>query len=306
MDAPTSTTDPTPYYFRQPGLVYQLTVDRSVIKVDVSGGVRTQSEAGHPIFSGTTPLLKTGEGTLVVDRGSTLSGSFTVQGGPLQIASGGALGSSRVVPLAGGTVTVSPALATVVGGLAVLAGGLTDVGNGSITVSAGLSKNDLLAALRAGRGDGLWSGATGITSSAAAASGGSRTVGWLDHGDGSVTFAYAAAGDTNLDWSVDILDIANVLAGGKFNSGVPASWSEGDFNDDGLCDMLDVADLMSTGLYAANSYNEIHPSVGVVAVPEPSTEALSALAIGFTAVMGMLQPWKAHTHRGTCDETTLR
>ena len=85
--------------------MYQLTVDRSVIKVNVSSGVRTQSEAGHPIFSGTTPLLKTGTGTLVVDRASTLSGSFTVQGGRMQIASGGALGSSRVVPLAGGTVT---------------------------------------------------------------------------------------------------------------------------------------------------------------------------------------------------------
>ena len=297
MDAPTSATDPRPFYFAQPGLVYQLTVDRSVIKVNVSGGVRTQTEAGYPIFSGTTPLLKTGTGTLVVDRASTLSGPFTVQGGRMQIASGGALGSSRVVPLAGGTVTVSPALTTVVGGLAVLAGGLTDVGNGSITVSAGLSKDDLLAALRAGRSGGLWSGTTGITSSAAAASGGSRTVGWLDHGDGSVTFAYAAAGDTNLDWSVDILDIANVIVAAKFNSGLPTSWREGDFNDDGLCDMLDVADLMSAGLYAANSYNGVDPSVGVVAVPEPSLEPLSALVVAFTAVMRMIHPWKSHQER---------
>jgi hypothetical protein len=179
----------------------------------------------------------------------------------------------------------------------VLAGGLTDVGNGSITVSAGLSKNDLLAALRAGRSGGTWSGTTGITSSAAAASGGSRTVGWLDHGDGSVTFAYAAAGDTNLDWSVDILDIANVLAGAKFNSGVPASWREGDFNDDGMCDMLDVAELISAGLYAANSYNRVDPSVGVVAVPEPSLEPLSALVIGFTAAMRMIHPWRSHHER---------
>ena len=304
MEAPTSTTDPTPFYFRQPGLVYELTVDRSVIKINIGSGVQTQSQAGHPIFSGTTPLLKTGAGTLVVDRPGTLKGSFTVQGGRLQLASGTALASSRVVPIAGGTVTVSPALSTIVGGLAPLAGGLTDVGNGSITVSAGLSKTDLLAALRAGRSGGSWSGTAGITSSSAAASGGSRTVGWLDHGNGSVTVAYAAAGDTNLDWSVDILDIANIIAAAKFNSGLPAAWSEGDFNYDGLCDMLDIADMMSTEPYAVIPSNTVVPSAGVAAVPEPSMEPLSALAIGFTVVMRMIHPWKPSNERGTWTETT--
>jgi len=269
MDAPTSATDPRPYYFRQPGLVYELTVDRSVIRIDVGSGVQTQGQAGHPILSGTTPALKRGAGTLVVDRAGTLSGSFTVQGGRLQIASAAALGSSRVVPLAGGTVTLSPALKTVVGGLAALAGGVTDVGDGSMTVSGGLSKDDLLTALRAGRGDGSWSGTSGIISTVAAVSGGTRTVGWLDHGDGSVTVAYAAAGDTNLDWSVDILDMANAVAGAKFNSGLPASWGEGDFNYDGVFDTLDIADVVSTGLYAANLYHGTGPSGGVAAVPEP-------------------------------------
>jgi autotransporter-associated beta strand protein len=292
MDAPTSTTDPTPYYFRQPGLVYELTVDRSLIKVNVTGGVRSQSEAGHPIFSGTTPLLKTGTGTLVVDRASTQRGPVTVRGGRLQIASGAGLGAGRVVPLAGGTVTVSPALKTVVGELAVLAGGLTDVGTASMTVSAGLSRDDLLAALAAGRSGGSWSGTTGIISSVAAASGGSRTVGWLEHGDGSVTFAYAAAGDTNLDWSVDILDIANTLAGAKFNSGLSASWSEGDFNYDGVFDTLDIADLMATGLYAAESYNLGNVSAGVAAVAEPPAAQLVAMAMAVSTVIRMPGVWR--------------
>ena len=292
MDAPTSATDPRPFYFAQPGLVYQLTVDRSVIKVNVSSGVRTQSEAGHPIFSGTTPLLKTGTGTLVVDRASTLSGSFTVQGGRLQIADGSPLGSSRVVPLAGSTVTVAPAGRTTVGGLEVLAGGLTDVGNGSITVSEGLNRDDLVAALRAGRAGGTWSGTAGITSSVAAASGGSRTVGWLDHGDGSMTVAYAAAGDANLDWRVDILDIAETLASGKFNSDLPASWREGDFNYDGIFDTLDIAELIVNGLYAAAPYHDVDPAAGVAAVPEPSAAALSALAICVASVMRMVGVWK--------------
>lgn len=292
MDAPTSPTDPTPYYFRQPGLVYELTVDRSLIKVNVSGGVRSQSEAGHPIFSGTTPLLKTGAGTLVVDRASTQRGPVTVRGGRLQIASGAGLGAGRVVPLAGGTVTVSPALKTVVGELAVLAGGLTDVGTASMTVSAGLSRDDLLAALAAGRSGGSWSGTTGIISSVAAASGGSRTVGWLEHGDGSVTFAYAAAGDTNLDWNIDILDIANTLAGAKFNSGLSASWSEGDFNYDGVFDTLDIADLMATGLYAAESYNLGNVSARVAAVAEPPAAQLVAMAMAVSTVIRMPGVWR--------------
>jgi hypothetical protein len=158
--------------------------------------------------------------------------------------------------------------------LAPLAGGLTDVGDGSIDVSAGLSRNDLLAALRAGRSGGSWNGMAGITSSAAAASGGSRTVGWLDHGDGSITFAYAAPGDTNLDQSVDILDIANVVAGGKFNSGVSATWGEGDFNYDNSVDILDIADFMSSGLFNAGPYNA--PAANIAAVPEPGTSAMGS------------------------------
>jgi len=32
-------------------------------------------------------------------------------------------------------------------------------------------------------------------------------------------FGYAAPGDTNLDWSVDILDIADFISSGLFNAG---------------------------------------------------------------------------------------
>jgi hypothetical protein len=169
---------------------------------------------------------------------------------------------------------------------------LTDIGDGAMTVSEGLNKDDLLAALRAGRAGGTWSGTAGITSSVAAASGGSRTVGWLDHGDGSMTVAYAAAGDANLDWRVDILDIADTLAGGKFNSGLPASWSEGDFNYDGLFDALDVAELIATGLYDAAPYHDVDPAAGVSAVPEPSAAPLSALAICVASMMRMVGIWK--------------
>ena len=146
--------------------------------------------------SGTGSLVKTGSGTLTLGAASTLSGSTSVQGGRLQLTNGSALASSRVVPVAGGTVAlVGPALQASVGGLAANAGGLTDVGSGLMTVAAGLSAADMLVALNSGRGDGSWNGTSGITSSQAQAditASIPRTVGWLDNGDGSVTFAFAA------------------------------------------------------------------------------------------------------------------
>lgn len=251
----------------------------TVITIDVASGTQTQAEAGYPLLSGSIPVLKIGAGTLVVDSANTLSGSTTVAGGRLQLANGGALSSSRVVPLSGGTVTLAPALQTTVGGLDPNAGGLVDVGNGLMTVVAGLSEAEMVTALLAGRGDGSWNGTTGITSSQAQADLASsvpRTVGWINNGDGSMTFAFAAPGDTNLDWNVDILDAANFLAGGKFDSGLPATWIEGDFGYDGLVDILDAADFLSTGLFDAGAYNPA-AAAGITAVPEPSVWTMAAV-----------------------------
>ena len=224
--------------------------------------------------SGSGRLVKTGTGTLVLAAAGSLTGSTTVEGGVLRLADGAALATSTITPLAGGTLAVSPFLMTTMGGLAPNAGGLTDVGSGLATVAAGLSATDMLAALLTGRGDGSWNGTSGITSSQAAADLAAnvpRTVGWLDNGDGSVTFAFAAGGDTNLDWQVDILDAANFLAGGKFDTGLPASWIEGDFGYDGLVDILDAADFLASGLFDAGAYNPpAGLTGGVAAVPEPA------------------------------------
>jgi len=263
-------------------LVFTRGAAPSVITINVASGTQTQTAAGYPLLSGTTPVLKTGAGTLVVNQANTLTGSTTVQGGRLQLADGAALASSKVVPLAGGTVTLTPYLQTTVGGLAPNAGGLTDVGSGLVTVAAGLSAADMVNAIVTGLGDGSWNGTSGITSSVAATSGGDRTVGWLDNGDGTVTFGFAAAGDTNLDWQVDIIDAANFLAGGKFDTGSPASWNEGDFTYDGVVDILDAASFLSNGLFDAGPYNSpASQAGGIAAVPEPSTFALLA-AVGLT------------------------
>jgi len=254
-------------------LVFTSTAAGPVIEIGVASGTQTQTQAGWPVLAGTYPVTKTGEGMLVVDQANTITGSTTVQGGRLHLAHAAALAGSRVVPLVGGTVTMAPALIATVGGLAPNAGGLVDVGNGFMTVAAGLPTADMLVALLAGRGDSSWTGTTGITSSVAAAAIAQslpRTVGWLDNGDGSVSFAFAAPGDTNLDWSVDILDAANFFAGGKYDSSTAASWVDGDFTYDGVVDILDAAEFFSTGLFDAGVYNGVAQGGAVVAVPEPS------------------------------------
>ena len=259
-----------------------------IIVIDVASDTQTQGQAGYPTLSGSIPVVKTGAGTLVLDQANTLTGSTTVMGGRLQLANGSALGSSWIVPLAGGTLTLAPGLQTTVGGLGANAGGLTDLGNGFMTVAAGLSRLDMLTALATGRGDGSWNGTSGISSSNAQADlvvGLPRTVGWLDNGDGSVSVAYAAPGDTNLDWTVDILDAANILAGGKFDSGTPASWNEGDFDYDGVVDIIDVADFLSTGLFNAGPYNPPSPGGDIAAVPEPAAATMIAAGVVLAAIL---------------------
>ena len=261
----------------------------SAITIDVASGTQTQTQAGYPLLSGSLPLLKTGAGTLVVDQANTLTGSTTVQQGVLQLANGAALSASRLAVIAGGTGQVAPYTTTSVAGLDLATGnGLMDVTSGGLTIASGLSAPQLVAELLEGRGNGSWNGTSGITSSTAAADialGVRRTVGWIYNGGGSLSVAYAAPGDTNIDWSVDILDVANFLALGKFDTGEAATWLQGDFNYDGIVDILDAAEFSSTGLFNTGNYNA-PPGVssGIAAVPEP-TVGLAGVAVLACAAM---------------------
>jgi autotransporter-associated beta strand protein len=261
-----------------------------VIVIDVPTGTVSQAAAGYALLSGQTPVVKTGAGMLVLDQANTLSGSTTVRGGVLQLANGSALSASRLVVVAGGTGQVAPVMATSVASLDLASGdGLMDLTSGALTVSSGLTATELVAEILEGRGDGSWTGTTGITSSVAAsdvASGVPRAVGWLDNGDGSVTAAFAAPGDTNIDWQLDVLDASNFLSFGKYDTGLPATWLEGDFNYDGVVDVLDASDFFGTGLYDTGNYNTPLGASGIAAVPEPSATALAALAVAGWAAIG--------------------
>ena len=253
--------------------------------------------AGALILDGTGAISRTGGsyavGSLYLNSGASLdwrpgdSVSAVMIGG-LNVPSSS--GTFRLPA----TESVSLTLATL--GVGVLQagnwndprGGLFDVGMGQVTVTSGLSANDVRAAIIAGMGDGTWNGTVGITSSAAArdlAASVPRTVGWINNYDGSVTFAYAAPGDTNLDRLVDVVDAANFLAAGKYDNNLLATWSEGDFSYDGVVDILDAAELVSTGLFNAGYYDNSPGVAGLaVSVPEPTALPVAAIGIGLFAL----------------------
>jgi autotransporter-associated beta strand protein len=254
----------------------------STIYVDVASGTQTQAEARVSILTGTAGLTKTGAGTLSLTLSNTFTGPTRVEAGRLLVAHPQALASSTATVGTGAALVLATGVDATVRGLDLQTGGRCDLGNGSLTVTGSMSAVTALAKLREGRGDGTWSGTSGIVSSAIAAdlaAGRSRTIGWLDNGGGSLTFAYAAPGDITLDGVVDILDVAGFLNGGKFDSGSAAVWSEGDFNYDGVIDVLDVAEFMTTGAYDAGPYTASSAPSAPVPVPEPHRLSVVALAV---------------------------
>ena len=220
----------------------------SMIAISVPAGTTTTDAITR---TGISQIVKQGAGTLVLDRTNSHSGGTLVEAGEVIVKSVSALGIGGLEVAAGAKATFD------VGHSAIKLGsikfdGLVNLGEATMTVASGLTSASLVAALVAGRGDGSWNGSHGIASSAAAAqtaAGVPRTVGWTDNGDGSFTIGYTAPGDANLDKRVDILDAANFIASGKFDTGQAATWAEGNFNYDLVVDILDVADFFNGRIF---------------------------------------------------------
>ena len=261
--------------------------DTTFAVTNTAGGTGELILAGSLVAPTGAGFTKAGDQTLTLACGGTVLGPTRVAEGTLRIAAPGVLASSTVTVADGATLAMAPATQVSVNGLSLAATGLVDVTSGGITIASGVSSAALVARIVQGRADGSWTGTSGITSSAAAADVAAsipRAVGWLDNGDGSVTAAFAAPGDTNIDWVVDVLDAGNFLTFGKYDTGLPATWLEGDFNYDGVVDVLDASEFFGTGLYDAGSYNppagqgamsygvEVRPNP-VAAVPEPGLSA---------------------------------
>jgi autotransporter-associated beta strand protein len=243
-------------------------------------------------ISGTGGLVKTGSGRLVLAGANSYAGGTTLLAGTLEASSAASLASGSAagrITVVGGTLTLpSGAAETLVVSLLSVdqaKAARLDLGAGRIDITAGGSTAaELKADILAGRGTGLWSGSSGITSAAVAVAGPGRSVGWLANADGTLSVGFAANGDTNIDGAVDILDAANFVAGNRFDTGIPVDWQDGDFNYDGVLDILDASEFFATGLYDTGVYLPVAVSQ-VAAVPEPivpwgwsAAVALAALA----------------------------
>jgi hypothetical protein len=258
--------------------------------------VTVASGATLAVASGTTmksPGVTLDGGTLAADVVAVEAASGIAT---LVINSGTVANTTAVVVGPGGLVGL-PTDARVAVSVASLAvdetapGGLVDLGSGQISAAGGITAADLRADIIAGRNGGSWDGSSGITSSAAAGSGGTRAVGYTVAGDGAARVSFAAPGDTNLDGEVDLLDLLAILSSGTYDQPVPAVWDQGDFTYDGVTDLLDLLAILGSGTYDQGNYFPAAPAslggVGTVAaVPEP--HAYPILIIGLLAGISRL------------------
>ena len=102
---------------------------------------------------------------------------------------------------------------------------------------------------------------------------GSRAIGYRVGADGSTLIAFAAPGDANIDGRVDLQDLIQISAAGRFGTRLWADWSQGDVDYDGVFWLFDLVSIANSGMYGGGPY--VPPAetggVGLMAVPEPTT-----------------------------------
>jgi autotransporter-associated beta strand protein len=251
----------------------------TTVSFNVAAG---QTVTDTTLRTGSIQLVKQGPGVLVLTKANSFTGGTTVESGQLVIRNSAALGIGQLIVRPGATVTIDLAGAELfVGSLLIDEGGLIDVGTGRISIpSGGYSLGQVTDLLKQGYAAN-WAGVRGIGSRMARSFAGS-SLGYHFDGGGSITFGFAASGDSNLDDVVDILDLSAMLASGKFNSSESASWSEGDFNYDGVIDILDISDVLGASLFNAGTYI---PSQSSPAQPQSVSSSLSAVDSAFLALV---------------------
>ena len=234
---------------------------------------------------GTSKYVKTGPGMLILDKANSHTGGTDVDQGELVIRDVAALGTGPLHVKSGALVTFDVGTSGVaITSIVVDAGGKVDVGYGCFTLGAGShSITEVRNLLQAGRGNGDWGGAYGITSRFASAFDG-LGVGYASNSDGSATIGFAASGDTNLDKVIDLLDVANLIGSGKFDQGLPAEWDEGDSNYDGFLDALDAADFFQANRYDKGTYVPASRAASVSGITGDASGFLSPSQAAFAAL----------------------
>jgi fibronectin-binding autotransporter adhesin len=253
-----------------------------------SGSVSVASGATLAVASGVTLRSP----SVTVNGGAVSGESFVVDGttGITSLAiNAGTLSGSPVVSVgSGGQMSLAQSARVIVGvgGLSVAessGGGRLDVGAGQVSIApGGITAADLRADIIAGRAGGAWTGLTGITSSTAASSGGTRAVGYVVAADGSAKVSFAASGDVDLSGAVNVFDLVSINSAGKYGTGTSAVWNQGDFNYDGVTNVFDLVSVNTAGVYGQGNYFPAAPSVAgvgsVAAVPEPGLTGLAIMA----------------------------
>ena len=220
--------------------------------VDVPGGAE-HVDAFTRV--GGSRLVKSGLGSLVLNRANTHSGGILIQSGTLVVRDVNALGDGVVTVSPGARVVFDVGISAVrAEGLSIEAGGFVDLGRGRLMLPpSAYSLADIVAALKSGRAGGSWAGNSGLTTRHAGSVIGGG-LGYVVHPDGRLTVGFAATGDANLDGTVNIFDVSAIAASNKYNTGAKGSWFEGDFNYDGVINVFDVSDLLGTSLYNTGAY----------------------------------------------------
>ncbi len=216
--------------------------------------------------------------SLLVDRSDGIAeldvASGTLGGAPsVTVADGGllSLAASRRVQLGVTSLVVDESLG----------GGRLDLGAGQVAVaSGGLSAAAVRADILAGRSGGDWRGMAGITSSLAAAAGGTRAVGYTVAADGAVRVSFAAPGDVDLNGSSDVFDLVGINGAGTYGAAGGSDWSRGDFNYDGATNVFDLVMAGGAGVYGVGSYFPVAAASmpPTAAVPEPGSGGAAAAA----------------------------
>jgi hypothetical protein len=110
-----------------------------------------------------------------------------------------------------------------------------------------------------------------------------------------VDVAQLMAGDANMDYEFNQLDLVQVLIAGKYLTGRPSTWGEGDWNGapggwwrhppegDGVFDQLDIVAALEADTYLTGPYATVGgDDTAVSAVPEAATIPL--LVLGLIAI----------------------
>ena len=251
------------------------------ITIPVASGSQTQLQTGNSMIRGTSPVTKTGAGTVIYDVANTTTGSTAIQAGTLRVSHALGLAASPTTIQAGSNLLVDPGITlkaprvTLAGGTltasTLAVNGTTGIGN--LSVSSGVIAGAPVVSI-SGSGRMTLSAASIQSLDVAALSIDQASGGKLDLGKGSITIAPGGMSSTDLlaDLTAGFADGAWNGASGIVSSAVASAqaigqartigWMDnpdggirvgfvapGDTNLDYAIDLLDAANIATTGLF---------------------------------------------------------